>query len=223
MTRRWGLVHFSASRRDPQVRRYPKTWTCPLPPSAAVTPKTWTGPPWPRRYEWRTRPRRTRGEDWSIFRPTGVTPSARGSETWTCPLPPVSGRARRQGGERAKLFGTIICAILLLPASFRVALGRNFPAADCLLAGDGEDSSGTVPIFAGTIAERWSAKMGLSPLPLVTLPPLEPGATRRRLPAARLPASPNTVVRGGRPRPISSSWIGSAASTRRSFQPWRAT
>ncbi len=39
-----------------------------------------------------------------------------------------------------KLFGTVICAMLLLPATSAAALGQNDPTADLWLAGNGEDS-----------------------------------------------------------------------------------
>ena len=50
-----------------------------------------------------------------------------------------------------KLFGTVICAILVLPASSAVALGQNDPTADRLLTGNGEDSP---PSFSETTADQ---------------------------------------------------------------------
>ena len=49
------------------------------------------------------------------------------------------------------LFGTVVCAILGLAASSAAALGRNDPADDCSLAGNGKDSP---PPFSETMAEQ---------------------------------------------------------------------
>jgi hypothetical protein len=50
-----------------------------------------------------------------------------------------------------KLFGTVICAILILPTSSAVALGQNDPAAYRLLTGNGEDSPSS---FSETKADQ---------------------------------------------------------------------
>lgn len=49
------------------------------------------------------------------------------------------------------LFGTIICAVLVLATSSAVALGQNDPAAYRLLTGNGEDSP---PSFSETMADQ---------------------------------------------------------------------
>ena len=49
------------------------------------------------------------------------------------------------------LFGTVICAILVLATSSAAALGQNDPAAYRLLTGNGEDSP---PSFSETMADQ---------------------------------------------------------------------
>ena len=49
------------------------------------------------------------------------------------------------------LFGTVICAILVLAASSAAVLGQNDPAADRLLTGNGEDSP---PSFSETMVDQ---------------------------------------------------------------------
>ena len=62
--------------------------------------------------------------------------------------------------DSRSLFGTVVCAILVLATSSPAALGQNDPAADRLLTGNGDDSP---PTFSETMADpsqggpRWTA------------------------------------------------------------------
>ena len=98
--------------------------------------------------------------------------------------------------DSRRRFGTVLCAIFVLSTSAAVVLGQNDPAAERAMTGNGE---GSLPSFSETTVDPSQSAGGCD---------------------AEL--RPIGVVPDGPPRPISSSWIGSAAFLTRSWRRCRA-